>query len=424
MKNILRGSRDTQEREPSSSASVERAEYTAQRSLLQMLRGDLGPLPVVLTLIAVVAYFTATTNGLFLQPNNLSDLLQQIVNVGVDGLGVTLVLLLGEIDLSVAAVGAFGAVITGVLSTRLGVNPWLAMGAGVLAGALAGSINGFFVAVLRVPSFIVTLAASIFYTGFLLNILTGQTALPVHDPVIVAISGTPYSFLPDYLGIGLPTLILLLYSVWLVTEHLARRRQGLRAQSTGRLIAQIAVPFIVVEGAVMLLENTPSPTPGLFLGVPNGVAILFGLIFVFWLVLTKTRFGRHIYATGGNLEAARRAGINVTMIRIAVFTLCSMLAAVGGILNTSRGNAVNSQVNPTLLLDSIAAAVIGGVSLFGGRGSVWAVALGALVIGGLENGLDLRSQGADIKQMVEGVVLILAVTMDALVRRVQARTGR
>jgi D-xylose transport system permease protein len=423
MKNLLFGSpRNTGEQ--TGSSSVERAEYTAQRSIFQLFRGDLGPLPVVLTLIVVFVYFNITTNGLFLQPNNLSDLLQQIVNIGVDGLGVTLVLLLGEIDLSMAAVGTFGAIVTGVLSSRLGYNPWVAMGAGLLAGAAAGFVNGIFIAVLRVPSFIVTLASSIAYSGLLLFLLAGQSTLIVSDPVIVGISGTPYSFLPDYLGVGLPTLLLVLYAVWLITDHLARQRRGLRMRSVGRLALQIALPFVIVEGAVFVLENTPSPTPGLFLGVPNGVAILFGLIFVFWLIMTKTRFGRHVYAVGGNLEAARRAGINVTVIRIAVFTLCSTLAAVGGILNTSRGNAVSSQINPTLLLDSIAAAVIGGVSLFGGRGSVWAVALGALVIGGLVNGLDLRSQGTDIKQMVEGVVLVLAVTLDAVVRRVQARTGR
>ncbi|TMD34909.1 MAG: ABC transporter permease, partial [Chloroflexi bacterium] len=150
-------------------------------------------------------------------------------------------------------------------------------------------------------------------------------------------------------------------------------------------------------------------------------AILFGLILIMWLVLTKTTFGRHIYAVGGNAEASRRAGINVTGIRIAVFTLCSTLAAIGGIVAASYANAVATQINPTLLLDSIAAAVIGGVSLFGGVGSVWSIVLGALIIGSLENGL---SQTTDVKQMVEGAVLLIAVTVDAVVRRVQARSGR
>jgi D-xylose transport system permease protein len=159
-------------------------------------------------------------------------------------------------------------------------------------------------------------------------------------------------------------------------------------------------------------------------GVPYSTALLFGLILFFWLILTKTAFGRHIYAVGGNMEAARRAGINVVGMRIAVFTLCSTLAAVAGIIEASRNTAVYSAVSPTLLLDAIGAAVIGGVSLFGGRGSAWAIVLGLLIIGALENGLTLQSQGTDIKNIVEGVVLILAVIADALIRRAQARSGR
>ncbi|GHO45592.1 sugar ABC transporter permease [Ktedonospora formicarum] len=404
-------------------ASVERPEYEGRRSFGQLLRGDLGFLPVLLTLIVVVIYFTITTGGLFLKPSNLTDLLQQIVNIGIDGLGVTMVLLLGEVDLSIAAVGTFGAVITGVLSTRMGFNPYASMAVGVLAGALAGLINGIFIAVLRVPSFIVTLAGSIFYAGLLLYLLAGQSTLIVHDPAIVAIAGTPYSFLPDWLGVGLPTLVLICYTIWQIVEQLSRKNKGLRTKSTLRLVANIVIPFVIVEGIITIMENTPGPVRGTYLGIPNNVAIFFGLLIIVWLVMTKTTFGRHVYAVGGNMEAARRAGINVVATRLIVFTLCSAFAAIGGILQVSRATAVASAISPTLTLQAIAAAVIGGVSLFGGRGSVWAVALGALIIGGLENGLDLRSQGTDIKQMVEGAVLVLAVTADALVRRAQSRSS-
>ena len=192
------------------------------------------------------------------------------------------------------------------------------------------------------------------------------------------------------------------------------------------MFVQIGLVAVVVEGIVAILENTPSPTPGIYLGVPNTVAILFGLILIVWIVLTKTRFGRHIYAVGGNAEAARRAGINVTFIRIAVFTICSAFAAVGGILAASYGNAVASAVSPTLLLEAIGAAVIGGISLFGGKGSIWAIVLGTLIIGSLENGLALLNQTADIREIVEGAVLLLAVTIDAVIRRIQAasKSGR
>ncbi len=168
-----------------------------------------------------------------------------------------------------------------------------------------------------------------------------------------------------------------------------RKRSGLRTKSFLQIGLQIGLVAVIVEGVVAILENTPAPTAGLYLGVPNGAAILFGLILVFWIVLTKTRYGRYIYAVGGNAEAARRAGINVVLIRISIFALCSALAAVGGVLAASYGNAVASAVDPTLLLNAIAAAVIGGISLFGGKGSIWAIVLGTLIIGSLDNGLAL-----------------------------------
>jgi D-xylose transport system permease protein len=178
---------------------------------------------------------------------------------------------------------------------------------------------------------------------------------------------------------------------------------------------QILVVALLAGAAVTAFES--------YNGVPYSTAILFGLILLFWLILTRTGFGRHIYAVGGNLEAARRAGISVVGIRVAVFTLCSILAAMAGVIQASRNTAVYSAVSPTLLLDAIGAAVIGGVSLFGGRGSAWAIVLGVLIIQSLENGLTLQSQGTDVKEMVEGVVLILAVIADALIRRAQARSS-
>jgi D-xylose transport system permease protein len=206
------------------------------------------------------------------------------------------------------------------------------------------------------------------------------------------------------------------YVLGVIANYLSRQRAGLRTMPVVQLAVQLLLAIIIVEGTVVLFQSN--------LGVPQSAAILVGLIFIFWLILTKTSFGRHVYAVGGNAEAARRSGIPVTAMRIAVFTLCSTLAAVGGVLEASRGTAVASQINPTLLLDAIAAAVIGGVSLFGGRGSVWSIILGALIIGSLENGLDLKSQGTDVKQMIEGAVLVIAVTVDALVRRAQQRSGR
>ncbi|HVU68065.1 MAG TPA: inner-membrane translocator [Ktedonobacteraceae bacterium] len=401
--------------DPSSvAAAVERPEYTRRRTFGELLRGDLGFIPVLITLILVVLYFEVTTNGLFLTARNLSFLAQQMAETGIVGLGSIMVLLLGEIDLSVAAVAQLCAVVMAVCSERLGMPAVAAIPVALLAGAIIGLINGILVAVVRVPSFIVTLAGSIAYSGLLLFLMFGQSTLIVRNDFIVAIAGSPLSFFPDYLGVGLPILAVLLYAVGLLYMYTRRRRLGLRTQPLGRVILQIAIVAVLVIAAVAAFES--------YNGVPYSTALLFGLILLFWVLMTKTRFGRHVYATGGNSEAARRAGINVVGIRIAVFTLCSLLAAVAGVVQASRNTAVYSAVSPVLLLEAIGAAVIGGVSLFGGRGSVWAIVLGVLIIQSLDNGLTLQSQSAAIQEMVEGAVLILAVISDALIRRAQARS--
>jgi D-xylose transport system permease protein len=397
-------------------AAVEVPASMPRRTIGQMLRGELGFLPVLVTLLIIVVYFQIVTGGIFLKQENLSNLMGQIAYYGVLGLGVILVLLLGEIDLSIASVAVLCSVLMAVLSERAGAPAWVAILVALLAGAVIGFINGFFVAVLRVPSFIVTLAGSIGYAGLLLHLLAGQATLIINNSFIVAIAGSAQSFLPNVLGIGLPTIAVLLYAIGLIVSYVRRRRAGLRTSSLLWLVARIVIAAALVFGAVAVFQS--------YQGVPYSTAIFFGLIVLFWLILTKTPFGRHIYAVGGNSEAARRAGINVVAIRIAAFTLCSTLAAVGGIILASRGTAVASAVDPTLLLNAIAAAVIGGVSLFGGRGSAWAIVLGVLIIGSIINGLALLSQGTDVSEMVEGAVLVIAVTADALVRRAQMRTGR
>jgi len=211
-------------------------------------------------------------------------------------------------------------------------------------------------------------------------------------------------------------MAVLLYVISLVINYRRRQSMGLRNPGIPQFLVRIIVPVVVVEGAVVVFES--------YNGVPYSTAILFGAILLFWIILTKTPFGRHIYAVGGNKEAARRAGINVVAIQLAVFTLCSLLAAVGGIIEASYTTSASTQVSNTLLLDAIAAAVIGGVSLFGGIGSVWSLVLGMLIIGSLGNGLALKNLGADIVQIVEGIVLLIAVTVDAVIRRLQARSGR
>jgi D-xylose transport system permease protein len=394
----------------------DRADLQSPRStfnLQALMRGDLGFIPVLITLGLITLYFQLTTGGIFLQARNLTNLTQQIVVICILSTAAVLVLLLGEIDLSLAAVAQACAAIMATLSVYQNWGAVPSILAALAAGAVIGLVNGFFIAILRVPSFIVTLAGSIGYAGFLLMVLGRQTTLIVRDPVIRSLAPT---YLNPVLGWGIPIVFAALYEIGVGYEYHKRTQSGLPTKRLSSLIAQVAAIFAIVLIVVFLFQT--------YQGVPQSVMISLGIVTALWLLLRKTPFGRHLYAVGGNEEAARRAGINVIAMKMAVFTIASMLAAVAGIMLTSRSTAVATQISATLLLNAIAAAVIGGVSLFGGRGSVWAVILGALVIGSLDNGLDLLNQDQSVKNMVQGAVLVLAVTVDALVRRSNPIRGK
>jgi D-xylose transport system permease protein len=369
-----------------------------------------GQLSVLLALIVISLFFQITSQGLFLGPRNLTDLVLQITTIGTLGLGSILVLLIGEIDLTVGVASYTCASIAAVFSVQHGWPAILAILAALVAGAIIGLINGFFVAFLRVPSFIVTLAGLLAYQGVVIHILFPQTSLIINDPMLANIAT---NYLPLPLGLGLPVAAVVLYALGVMVIRIRRTRQGLVVPPAWMSWLRIGAIFVVVIAAVALFEA--------YLGVPQSAVILLGLILLFWLILRFTAFGRHVYAVGGNAEAARRAGINVTRIRILVFVLASMLASVGGILQASRLDTATSEVDQTLLLNAIAAAVVGGVSLFGGIGSAWSVVIGALVIGSLSNGLALLNQNPDVTYFVEGTVLLIAVTINALVRRRSSR---
>jgi len=394
----------------SSSATDAATGSASAGGLISRVRGlvgnDLGQIPVFIGLVFIAIYFQIAGGGFFLTPQNLTNLVQQIITIAIVALAAVMVLLIGEIDLSLAAVSALCGAFMGVLSARHDFPAWAAILVAILAGLVIGAINGFFISVLLMPSFIVTLAALIFYQGLLLAVLYPQTTLPIRDDAITNLAVT---YLPEYLGVGIPIVLVALYALNLVISRAARQRAGLPVMTVGQLAFRIGLVSVIVAALLIFFDN--------YLGVPLVALILLGLIIIFWLITTRTRFGRHIYAVGGNTEAARRAGIRVVSLRIVIFALASMLAAIGGILLASRQVSAASAVDQTLMLSAIAAAVIGGVSLFGGRGSVWAVVLGSLIVGSLENGLDLIGQSTAVKNMVEGVVLLLAVLVDALSRR-------
>jgi D-xylose transport system permease protein len=380
---------------------------------LRVGSGELGALPVVLGLALIWTYFELQDEH-FLTARNLSNLVLQISVSGTIAVGVVLVLLLGEIDLSVGSVAGATAAVLGVLVVDDNWPWWAGALAMLVVGALIGAFHGVWFAILRVPSFVVTLAGLLIWLGVQLHVLGDAGTLNVFDAHITAIAST---FLPAAWGWAFAAAAVIGYAGRRLLEDTRRRHAGMAAQSLPVLFVQTATIAVLLLGAVAVLNSA--------YGVPTAGILLFALVAFFDWLARRTTFGRHIYAVGGYAEAARRAGINVARVRICVFALAGTLAAVGGLISTARLQAASTQTGGgTLLLESIAAAVIGGTSLFGGRGSVWAALLGALVIGSVSNGLDLVGQPADVKYMVEGAILLLAVTIDAYSRRRLAVTGR
>jgi D-xylose transport system permease protein len=380
---------------------------------LRVVQGELGPLPTVLSLAAIWTYFEFQDHH-FLTPRNISNLFLQIAVTGTIAIGVVLVLLLGEIDLSVGSVAGACAAVLGVTVVTHGWPWWAGIAMALASGAVIGAFQGAWVALIGVPSFVVTLAGNLAWLGVQLVVLGSTGTVNVFEPHISAIATT---FLPDYWGWLLAIVGSVLWAVSQLWRETRRRRADLPARPNVLVLAQAFGLGAVVLGAVAVLNRAN--------GVPTAGLILVGLVIVFSWLTMRTRFGRYIYAVGGGAEAARRGGINVTAIRVTVFTLCSTFAALGGVISVSRGAAASTQTGGgTLLLEAIAAAVIGGTSLFGGHGTILAALLGALVIGSVSNGLDLIGQSAEIKYIVEGAILLVAITIDTLSRRGRLAAGR
>ena len=387
----------------------------------RLLHGDIGSLPVLLGLILIAIIFQIA-NPNFLTPLNLTNLLVQIAAVGTIAVGVVLVLLIGEIDLSIGSVSGLTASIMAVVSVKMGMPGWIAILAGILSGALIGLLHGWWVAKLHVPSFVVTLAGFLGWQGAQLYVLGSTGTINLADPLILGISN---SRLPVIVGWIIGALFIAGFAFSQLRERAQRAKKGLTNQMIALVIGRIALIALVILAAVglMSVDRNPSRTVPI-MGVPSAVIFLLGFIVVFSYITRRTRFGRFIFALGGNEEAARRAGINVDRIKILVFVLSSTMAACGGILAGSRLYAVNqSSGGGDMLLNAIAAAVIGGTSLFGGRGSIWSALLGALVIGSIANGMDLLALASSIRFMVTGAVLLIAVTLDAYTRARREITG-
>lgn len=373
----------------------------------RLATGDIGQLPVIIGLIVIWGIFGYASGGTFFKSENMVDLANQMAATGAIAVGVVFVLLLGEIDLTVSFVAGLAGAVMAVANVNMGISAPVAILLGISTGALIGLLQGFWFARLGIPSFVVTIAGYLAWQGAILWVLGKTGVVNLRDPFILHIADTYFNGLQAY-GIG--ALFVGYFGLSGFWSYMTRRNAGLHSQSLRTLVAGIVVLAVITSVAIYWLTGDR--------GLPFPLVILVGLIMLMDYLLRRTRFGRMVYAVGGNVEAARRAGIPVTRVRIACFVICSTFAAWGGIMAASRSLSVNqSSGQGALLMYAIASAVIGGTSLYGGRGSAWAALLGVVVIQSIANGMTLISINSDMQFIITGVVLLAAVTIDAFTRR-------
>jgi D-xylose transport system permease protein len=377
--------------------------------------GDIGSLPAVLGLIALIAVF-GVMSEFFLTNRNFANLLTQAAPVMVIAMGLVFVLLLGEIDLSAGyASGVCGAVLV-LLVTNHGWSWYTALGASIVIGALLGTLIGTLVSRLGIPSFVVTLAAFLAFQGILLLLAGEGGTIPIADKTILAVENSNLTPLQGWI---LWSATSILYVVSGLNRINSRRKAGLVVELT-QLWAMKTVALLAITGLAVyeLNQERGLSATNSTKGVPIVAPLILVILLAGTFLLSKTSFGRHIYAVGGNAEAARRAGINVKRVRTIAFVLCSSLAAVAGMLFASRMNSISpSTGGSSTLLYAVGAAVIGGVSLFGGKGRMRDAILGGLVVAVIDNGMGLLGYGAGIQFLVTGAVLLVSAGVDAISRR-------
>jgi D-xylose transport system permease protein len=384
--------------------------------------GDIGSLPAILGLIVLCLIF-GIARETFFSAINFANLFSQGAAVIFIAMGLVFVLLLGEIDLSAGfASGVCGAVMA-VLLTDHGWQWYTAIPAAMVTGLVIGFTLGLLVAKVGIPSFVVTLAAFLAFQGVLLLLLSGGTNVSIRDSFVLALANKNMSV---WLSWVLAIVAVAGFAVAQFVRVRGRAARGLASDPLGVVVGRIAVLAIVVFIAVAILTQERSINPAVISvkGVPIVAPIIAVALVVWTFVLSRTRYGRHVYAVGGNTEAARRAGIPVDRIRISVFVICSFMAAIGGILAASRANSVDpNSGGSNVLLYAVGAAVIGGTSLFGGKGRMIDAVIGGAVIAVIDNGMGLMGFSAGTKFIVTGLILLVAAGVDALSRRRAAATG-
>lgn len=375
--------------------------------------GDMGVLPAVAGVVVLVALF-ANLSPFFLTEINIANLFVQSAVLMVTAMALVFVLLLAEIDLSAGVTAATGMALF-VKLTNTG-TPWpLALLLGFLVGVVTGWVLGFFVAKIGVPSFVISLALYLGFPGVMLLILGSGGILRLEVDVIKAIMNSNLPVWGGWVFLAIVVVTVIALSVW---DRSRRLKENLPVRSLVFMVAKVGA-YLLLGGLAVFLLNLPRSlvADNPIQGVPIVVPIVVLLMFIGTFVLNRTTFGRYIYAVGGNPEAARRAGINVARIRIYAFMICSSLATIGGLMHISRIGAVESAAGRMIVLQAVGAAVVGGVSLFGGRGKLFSAAIGAVVISIIDNGLGLLGFPAGVSFIVTAAVLTLAATVDALARK-------
>ncbi|MEU2112790.1 sugar ABC transporter permease [Streptomyces sp. NPDC058423] len=377
--------------------------------------GDLGSIPVVIGLILICAIFQSL-NSNFLSAQNLSNIAVTMVATGMMAVGIIFVLLLGEIDLSVGAVSGVSGAIVAVLSVTNGMNEWLALLVAIAGGAVIGALHGFFFARIGAPAFAVTLAGLLFWQGFMLQLLGSQGTINLDGDGVVA-KLTTYYFSDVAAAYGLAGLAVAVFFVSAFVDSRRRDAAGIPSRPLGDIVFRTVLLAVVSFGAAYMLNQ--------YKGLPLALVLFLVVLVITDFVLRRTAYGRKIFALGGSVEASRRAGINVTAVRISVFAIAGTFAAVGGLFWASKIAAANQSAGAgDLLMNVIAAAVIGGTSLFGGRGRTWNALLGVMVIVSIQYGLALEGIATPIQFMITGGVLLATVVIDSVTRKTQKTAGR
>jgi D-xylose transport system permease protein len=362
--------------------------------------------PIYAAIVLIWLFFESQTGGRFIGARNLSELAQEYSYKPLLAIGVVFVLLLGEIDLSVGYLTLLCATTVAVLSAFAHQPAAVAIAGGILVTTILGLAQGLLIAVLRMPAFVVTLGGFLIFEGLAYHILSGAT-INVSDPLIAAI-GT--SYVPRLLSFAFAIVAIVGIALFGLSGRRKRTAAGLQNPPAAGFALQTAAIAVLLLIVVALLDT--------YRGVPLSLAILLVFALVTWYVAAKTPFGRHVYAVGGNVEAARRAGINTVGVRWIVFGIAGFFAGLAGVMLVGYAQAASTTAaGPDLLLDVISIAVIGGVSLTGGRGNVWSVLLGGLLIASLDSGLNLMSVDSNYVYVIKGIILLLAILLDVLGKR-------